>query len=46
MRQARAQAQAQQAQMEQAQMLADAAGKAGKIDPSSAVGRAIEEGLG
>jgi len=45
-RQARAQAQAMQAQMEQAQMLADAASKAGRIDPTSAVGRAIEEGLG
>ncbi len=45
MREARAQAAAQQAQMEQAQMLADAAGKAGNIKPESAVGRALEEGL-
>jgi len=45
-RQARAEAAAQQAQMEQAQMLADAAGKAGNIKPDSAVGKALEEGMG
>lgn len=45
MREARAQAAAQQAQMEQLGGLADAAGKAGRIDPASAVGKALEGAL-
>jgi len=46
LRQARAEAQAQQAQMEQAQMAADAAAKVGGIKPESAVGQVLGEALG